>query len=337
MTLTQFRATLEAHGCKPRGNGQISARCPAHDDGTASLSVSEAENKILIHDQAGCSPEAVVKALNLKMADLFNDKPHRNDEHKRNANQQALNWPRCVSDFTDRAMRELAEGRGFSIEFVRWLHGKGDVGLHGGSIAFANRDQSGTVLSCHKLYDRQNKKWIFEPSGQQVSPWIFGDIATAGFILAFESQWDALAAMDKLEWHAGHGLADAAVVVTRGAGNGKLIAGRCSPDASIFAFVQNDQPAETWLAAIVAHAGCKVLRVRMRTIGRGRAQADLKSRQLSNMRSESSRPKRCRVNRARRSRFRMLCRPSWTLPNFSQRRVSCRKNWCPGFSIKGAN
>ena len=49
------------------------ARCPAHDDGTASLSVSEGtDHRILLHCHAGCSPESVVGAMDLKLADLFN-------------------------------------------------------------------------------------------------------------------------------------------------------------------------------------------------------------------------------------------------------------------------
>jgi uncharacterized protein (DUF927 family) len=49
------------------------ARCPGHDDRSASLSVSEGDGKILVHCHAGCSTEAVLDALGLKMADLFMD------------------------------------------------------------------------------------------------------------------------------------------------------------------------------------------------------------------------------------------------------------------------
>jgi hypothetical protein len=78
----------------------------------------------------------------------------------------------------------------------------------------------------------------------------------------------AFAAMDKLGWHTGDGLPDAAVLVTRGADNGKLIADHCSPDATVYAFIQNDvpnangsKPAEKWLADVGAFSGCKVLQV----------------------------------------------------------------------------
>ena len=67
-------------GAKKSGDGWT-AKCPAHDDGTASLSISEgAGGRILIYCHAGCTPEAVCAKLNLTLADLF----QANGEHKRN-------------------------------------------------------------------------------------------------------------------------------------------------------------------------------------------------------------------------------------------------------------
>jgi putative DNA primase/helicase len=48
------------------------ASCPAHDDRNPSLSISLGEDeKILLYCHAGCSTEAVLGALGMKMADLF--------------------------------------------------------------------------------------------------------------------------------------------------------------------------------------------------------------------------------------------------------------------------
>lgn len=48
------------------------ARCPAHEDRTASLSVSEgADGRVLLHCFAGCGAGDVVAALGLTLADLF--------------------------------------------------------------------------------------------------------------------------------------------------------------------------------------------------------------------------------------------------------------------------
>jgi hypothetical protein len=60
-------------GVKMNGNG-ASARCPvpAHADTTASLSVSAGnDGRVLIYCHAGCTQEAVVAALGLRMGDLF--------------------------------------------------------------------------------------------------------------------------------------------------------------------------------------------------------------------------------------------------------------------------
>ncbi len=47
------------------------ACCPAHEDKKASLSISVTEGKILLHDHAGCPPEAILEAVGLKLKDLF--------------------------------------------------------------------------------------------------------------------------------------------------------------------------------------------------------------------------------------------------------------------------
>jgi len=56
-----------------KGNGaSYQARCPAHDDRVASLSISRGEDgRALVHCHAGCSTEAVLQAVGLRMADLF--------------------------------------------------------------------------------------------------------------------------------------------------------------------------------------------------------------------------------------------------------------------------
>jgi len=80
MTLAEFSAHLAAHGCPTTGNGsQISARCPAHEDNRASLSVTAGtDGRLLLKCHAGCNVEAITQALGLKLADLFSGQPDRN-------------------------------------------------------------------------------------------------------------------------------------------------------------------------------------------------------------------------------------------------------------------
>jgi putative DNA primase/helicase len=67
-TLDSILTRLE--GVKRRGAGWM-ACCPVHADKNASLSITEGEGKILLHDFGGCSTEAICTALGLEMADLF--------------------------------------------------------------------------------------------------------------------------------------------------------------------------------------------------------------------------------------------------------------------------
>ena len=59
-------------GVRQTGAGRWLARCPAHDDKHASLSVRELDDgRILLHDFAGCSVDEIVAALGLALEDLF--------------------------------------------------------------------------------------------------------------------------------------------------------------------------------------------------------------------------------------------------------------------------
>lgn len=58
---------------RANGGGYM-ALCPAHDDRSPSLSVSEGDDgRLLLHCHGGCKTEDVVKALGLEMRDLFEE------------------------------------------------------------------------------------------------------------------------------------------------------------------------------------------------------------------------------------------------------------------------
>ena len=72
MNARDFVSRLGAAGKPSKTSTGWQCRCPAHEDGKASLSVADADNgKTLIHCHAGCNNEAVVAAVGLKMSDLF--------------------------------------------------------------------------------------------------------------------------------------------------------------------------------------------------------------------------------------------------------------------------
>jgi hypothetical protein len=69
---------LEGHGCRVTGSGrQRSAQCPAHEDGTPSLSVTDGQSRVLMRCHAGCDTDDVLAALGLTRADLFDGPPER--------------------------------------------------------------------------------------------------------------------------------------------------------------------------------------------------------------------------------------------------------------------
>lgn len=70
------------------------ARCPAHDDGTASLSVSEAPDKVLVCCFAGCRTDDVLAAVGLAFKDLFPprhwpESPQERREYRRRQRETA--------------------------------------------------------------------------------------------------------------------------------------------------------------------------------------------------------------------------------------------------------
>ena len=71
MTVDEFLSRLDQ--VKPSEHGWT-ARCPAHDDRHASLTVAEGANgRVLVrcHAGDGCSVDAIVAAVGLATADLF--------------------------------------------------------------------------------------------------------------------------------------------------------------------------------------------------------------------------------------------------------------------------
>jgi energy-coupling factor transporter ATP-binding protein EcfA2 len=111
----------------------------------------------------------------------------------------AVDWDACLAAFTPEKARELADWRGYSIQFVNWLHEQEMVGIYKGGFAFPVHDASGKVVRIHYRYGE--KGWAYHPKGGGDSgPLIIGTAPQhATNVLLFESQWDAFAILDALE------------------------------------------------------------------------------------------------------------------------------------------
>ncbi len=99
------RITSLLAGCRRSGSGW-SARCPAHDDSSASLALREdADGKVLLHCFAGCPVDRIAEALGLATRDLFPDAIRRSPRTPR----------RRIS------LKELAEAKAIPLEFLQSL------------------------------------------------------------------------------------------------------------------------------------------------------------------------------------------------------------------------
>lgn len=176
--------------------------------------------------------------------------PHRE-------NLPVVDWDACVRDLSAEHAAELSKWRGFSPSFIAWLKKEKFIGVHSGCFAFPVHNAKGEVVRIHY---RLEKGWAYHPKqGGGVTPLMIGDPVHAAHTLAFESQWDALAILDKLGAHEAGNEGIYSAIVTRGAQNNTDMSKLAIPH--LIAFPQNDPPekaskttgrtpAEEWLHKI---------------------------------------------------------------------------------------
>lgn len=131
---------LQRQGSRRAGDNWT---CPAHEDSNPSLSVSEGDDgRALLHCHAGCTPQAIVGALGLGMADLF---PDATPCRRRNGD------------------------------------GKAGLDSHGPGTTYEYRDEQGQVLSRVRRGPIRNGRktfWQERPDGQ--GGWLTGKGAMDG-------------------------------------------------------------------------------------------------------------------------------------------------------------
>lgn len=97
------RITSNLERVRRSGPGRWVARCPAHKDRTASLSIRELDDgRVLVHCFAGCAVADVVTAAGASMEDLF--PPHLAAP---GGGQPAERRPFSVRELIDALAREL--------------------------------------------------------------------------------------------------------------------------------------------------------------------------------------------------------------------------------------
>ncbi len=277
-----------------------SARCPWHDDTSASFSTYQRPDSLWAwkcHAGCGGGDEAdyIAKLRGIsnteacrefiKLAGVEGAAPAApscsNASHTPvvrssiDISQPPFDWPQCVREFAPDQAARFAKWRSLTPEFVAWLHSHRLIGVVRNRLAFPVHDTGNVVVRAHiravkRLSDgSESVFWFYTPKGPGL-PYIIGDARTARTVWAFESQFDMLAALDLAGWHKSpDGLPGIAAVATRGAENGKRLAGLFSPDSMLLLFPQNDAtrtdrpetPAQKWTREAAVHSGCKSVQI----------------------------------------------------------------------------
>lgn len=168
---------------------------------------------------------------------------------RQSGRDMAAEWARCVEEMEDSDLASFAKWRGYTVGFSRWLKCRGLLGYHGDKIAFPVH-QDGRVLGWHFRIE-EDRSWRYYPKGIGTHPLAVGiERLKQGtpFLAVFESQFDALAFMDRLAFHEKD--LPVAVLATRGASNAKLIAPYLEDGVTVIAFGQNDEPGQKWVEGI---------------------------------------------------------------------------------------
>jgi hypothetical protein len=164
-------------------------------------------------------------------------------------------WPQCVNALTDEKLKEIADWRGYSVDTLVRLRAMNLIGVLHGHVAFPVTDERGEVVACH-YHDREHRSWRYSPAGVRTAPLVIGNPSEVQQFAIFESQWDALAFIDRQNLFA-NGESKYCVVATRGAANYRLPGISLNKAAAAFLFGQNDEPGQRWVAQVAQHCECK--------------------------------------------------------------------------------
>lgn len=125
-----------------------------------------------------------------------------------------IDWKKCVAEFTPEKASELCRWRGYSVECVQWMREQELIGCYQGAFAFPVHDAKGRVVAIHY---KGGDGWFYYPKGAESAALVIGSPTHATYTLAFESQWDAFAVLDKLHAHEPENTGIFAAYITRSA------------------------------------------------------------------------------------------------------------------------
>jgi hypothetical protein len=166
----KLEAFLERlHGVRQNGSSYV-AKCPAHEDGDPSLSVSLGQRGVVFHCFAGCDPDAVVESAGATWSELFHDGSTPNGKiRRRDWRAIELESYACAVrlQHEPKVLERLRFGRGWAAKALEKL----TVGWDGSRLTLPVRD---ATLKLHDVlrYDpfTQRRK-ILAGKGKSRLPW----------------------------------------------------------------------------------------------------------------------------------------------------------------------
>lgn len=189
-------------GIERHGN-QYMAKCPAHEDHKASLSVSSGDDgRILLYCHAGCSFEQVIEAMGLTQKDLYNNSPEPNSPTHGDFPQQCLfeNSPKPTfpthGDFTQQSSFENSPKPNFPTR--NYFPQKTQKKIED---VYSIRDDNGEVIAQKVRYIGKtfawrrpdgNCGWIYNRKGVPHRLYVAGELKSPIYVVEGEKDADNL-------------------------------------------------------------------------------------------------------------------------------------------------
>lgn len=171
--------------------GSFIAKCPAHEDGDPSLSISMGQRGVVFHCFAGCDPDAVVAAAGVQWSDLFLDGSTPNTKiRRRDWRAIELESYACAARLQHEptVLERLRFGRGWAAKALERLL----VGWDGSRLTLPVRAAD---LKLHDVlrYDpfTQRRK-ILAGKGKSRLPWPAPEFVDAKVLFLVEGEGTAI-------------------------------------------------------------------------------------------------------------------------------------------------
>jgi hypothetical protein len=159
--------------------------------------------------------------------------------------KKVFDWADCTRALTAEHVAEIAEWRGYPVDFVEWCRDQGWIGWYKGGPALPVHEGD-TVIGIHHRQIDDPASW--RNTAGKAAPLVFGDPLKAPMTILMESQWDAFAALAAMEAHRRPVIENMALIASRGADNtgslSELVGKIASEGRRIGAVEQNDPPRE---------------------------------------------------------------------------------------------